>query len=490
LAGIFIAYTGLGFLVCPLVLRSAMAGALARFLDRAVTIEGAQFNPYTLSLEFHGLKIEEAGGAAFLSVHRVRLSIDSVSSLLHRAPVFKEIAILEPRVSIVRGLDGRLNIDDLLALRLSRIPPIGVDSLLLVRGRADYRDDGRSKASSDATIRLAVCWDELRLLKVRLVAGSLRLSMGEAALRGARVSFIDGSVRPPERLQADRIVARLGPFSSTGPRLASFSACAEIGAEGRLQALGEFDPLGPSREARARILLQGLDLRALSPYAASLLGFGLSSGRLGIDLRISVLNSALSAHGGVSLERPKLGNIDLRKAAPFLLARLSIALLSDGGGRIKFVLPIGGSLAKPSFDLAKALLRPQVDPFTNPAASDFSMIGGAEELGFQEFLPGSSMLLRSGYGKLDAIVLGMRSHPRLVLDIEGTVDPVKDSGDLVLLAANRAQSVRAYLLGTGSLGPERIFIIEDSKEEVPRKGSRAILSLSDEYRGSNRSAAE
>jgi len=69
-----------------------------------------------------------------------------------------------------------------------------------------------------------------------------------------------------------------------------------------------------------------------------------------------------------------------------------------------------------------------------------------------------------------------------MLDIEGSVDIEKDTGDLQLLAANRAKIVKEYLLQQGTLEKERIFLIDDSLEKVPRKGSRALLSLKDKYR--------
>ena len=68
-----------------------------------------------------------------------------------------------------------------------------------------------------------------------------------------------------------------------------------------------------------------------------------------------------------------------------------------------------------------------------------------------------------------------------MLDIEGSTDLKKDNGDLRLLAANRAKAVMEYLLRQGNLKPNRIFLIDDTNEDVPNKGSRALLYLKDQY---------
>ena len=73
----------------------------------------------------------------------------------------------------------------------------------------------------------------------------------------------------------------------------------------------------------------------------------------------------------------------------------------------------------------------------------------------------------------------MMRWPELVLDVEGSVDGGKDTGDLQLLAASRAAIVQAYLSRAGSLEPGRVFLIVHTLETVPRKGSRAFLSLKD-----------
>jgi len=134
--------------------------------------------------------------------------------------------------------------------------------------------------------------------------------------------------------------------------------------------------------------------------------------------------------------------------------------------------------------IVDAMLHPFLETTDFPFAVLAAVSGsGGEELGVQEFSPGSAELSPRESGKLDAILQGLESWPELMLDIVGSVDAENDTGDLLLLARERAKTVKAYLLRGGTLEPGRIFIISNTLVNIPKQGSRALLSLKDKYRG-------
>jgi hypothetical protein len=137
--------------------------------------------------------------------------------------------------------------------------------------------------------------------------------------------------------------------------------------------------------------------------------------------------------------------------------------------------------------MGKVIIDAVFSPFQKTTAFPFSMLGvpsgsPSEELAFQEFAHGSADLLPRESGKLDAILRGLSRWPELMLDLEGSVDPENDGGDLHLLALERAKAVRGYLLRTGTLEPVKVFTMDNIPEKVRREGSRAFLSLKDRYR--------
>lgn len=275
---------------------------------------------------------------------------------------------------------------------------------------------------------------------------------------------------------------RIGGFSSDNPRGASVAVKAKIDNVAKLQISGETNSIHKQGETNVRGLLQDVNLVPLSPYVAKYLGYELTKGELGLEVEYLIQRRKLSAQNKLEIDHLTLGGKTKSKFATKLPVHLAIALLKDTSGKITLDVPIMGTLDDPKFQLKKAIIKAVLNPFTKTATAPFAALGaqlggGGEELGFQEFFPGSAKLPPQETRKLDKILQGLKRWPELMLDIEGSVDAEKDTGNLQLLAANRAKTVKEYLLRQGALEPGRIFLIDNSLESVPRKGSRALLHL-------------
>lgn len=95
---------------------------------------------------------EPGSDAVFASVEQLRLSLELLA-LLHRQVRIDEVRIQGLRANLVRGVDGRLNVDDLLGV--AGAPPaeqqgaasatakrdFAIDSIALVNGALTYRDE-------------------------------------------------------------------------------------------------------------------------------------------------------------------------------------------------------------------------------------------------------------------------------------------------------------------------------------------------------------
>jgi hypothetical protein len=211
----------------------------------------------------------------------------------------------------------------------------------------------------------------------------------------------------------------------------------------------------------------------------------LKEGKLSLDLTFLLQHRIFNAQSRLEIDRLTLGRKSESKDATKLPVHLAIALLKDGSGRIMLNVPIEIALDHPRLEFQNTIIGALLNPFKKAAAFPFTafgaqMGGGGEELGFQEFSSGSSELVPQESGKLDTILQGLKRYPEIMLDIEGSVDR-NDTGDLQILAADRARAVKEYLLRPGTLEPGRIFLIDDALENVPREGSRALLSLKDSF---------
>jgi uncharacterized protein involved in outer membrane biogenesis len=122
LAGLALAYTGFGFLAVPAIIKSQAAQFAADKLHRQLTIDKAEFNPFTLSATLHGLKMMEPGGASVFASFE-RLAVDaSWQSVVKMAPVIQEVRLTRPYAQLVRKDGNSYSIDDILAYIASQPP--------------------------------------------------------------------------------------------------------------------------------------------------------------------------------------------------------------------------------------------------------------------------------------------------------------------------------------------------------------------------------
>ena len=331
-------------------------------------------------------------------------------------------------------------------------------------------------------------WKELRLSEPSFNSNPFAASVGGVALRDGTLRFTDQSVVPPVRMALTRLGINIGAFSSTDRRLASVAVRGTVDNVSPFQISGQTNPLGAPGTTTVRGMLQNVNLLPLSPYAAKYLAYELSEGELSLDINWLLRGRKLSAQTTLAIDHLNFGAKTESRDAARLPLRMAVALLKDSSGMITLHVPIEATLGDPAFALGAAILEGLLTPFVTAAEFPFAALGarlggGGEELGFQEFSSGSAELLPRETGKLDTVLRGLERWPELMLDIEGSVDVENDDGGLQLLAANRARSVKEYLLRQGTIEPDRIFLVDNSLENVPRNGSRALLSLKERIRG-------
>ena len=112
--GLFVAYTILGFLILPPIIRAVAVKQLSKQLDRDVSIQKVKLNPYTLSATVRGLLIKDKDQQPFVSWDEVYVNFQ-LSSFFGHDWVFKEITVTNPCVRVQVNKDYTLNFSDLVA---------------------------------------------------------------------------------------------------------------------------------------------------------------------------------------------------------------------------------------------------------------------------------------------------------------------------------------------------------------------------------------
>lgn len=145
LAGLLLAYTGIGFLAVPAIVKSQAAKQASEKLHRQLSIEEVSFNPFTLAASVRGLKMmEQDGSTVFASFDRLGADL-SWQSVTKMAPVVQEIRLTRPYVHLARNADNRYNIDDILKLIASQPPSpeparFSVNNIQLEEGSLSFDD--------------------------------------------------------------------------------------------------------------------------------------------------------------------------------------------------------------------------------------------------------------------------------------------------------------------------------------------------------------
>jgi len=299
-------------------------------------------------------------------------------------------------------------------------------------------------------------------------------------------------------------------------------------------------------------------------------------------VKYAIEQRKLNAQNSILVDQFTFGDKVDSPQAVKLPVKLAVAILKDVNGQIKLDVPVEGRIDDPKFRYWGAVWHVLGTLFTKIFTAPFSLLGsmfggGGEELGWQEFAPGSAALLPDQVKKLDVLIKAMNARPALNLEIEGNVDKVKDleplkrrklhemvaqragttndyiawlrvayaealpqiqaklappppptnftsnidnllppgvkpadrqvrltgsqakkaaselteaemeqryfaifdltPDDYRRLAVERADSARHYLLETGKLDPDRVFVVDLSKRLPPTGGPRAVFSL-------------
>jgi outer membrane protein OmpA-like peptidoglycan-associated protein len=259
------------------------------------------------------------------------------------------------------------------------------------------------------------------------------MTIGVVKLTKAAATFRDDSVQPPVQTGISNLTGTIKRLSSKQLTRADVDLSGRVGKLASLKIAGTINPLTEDTFTDLTISLGGMDLTAQGPYSSKYVGYGLSKGKLSLDLRYKISQKQLEAENKVVVDQLTFGAKVDSPDATSLPVMLAVALLKDRHGRIDIDLPIRGDLKDPDFKYGKAVLSVLLNLLTKIVASPFTLIGSLvpgggdeESLQFIAFDPGSSLVSNEESKKLEVLAKGLEERPGLRLDITGTADPARD----------------------------------------------------------------
>ncbi|MBN2178802.1 MAG: DUF748 domain-containing protein [Deltaproteobacteria bacterium] len=252
--GVFIClivYTLVGFLLLPLIVKPILTDKLSQFLQREVAIETVRINPYSLSLTIRDLEVKtEEKSEILASWSEFYVNLQSLSSLVNRALVIKELYLREPFLRIERDSNGDLNV-------LSLFPKTeGENSHRDNNSKPNVQEEGRNEKG------LAV-----RMDLVEMVGGGML--------------FFDNSRPEPFQTEIRPISLSLINLNTTGDGVADFSLSLKSEIEEEIAVKGKLS-LNPFI-SRGNAAIKGLSAKKYAPYYRDAIAFDIEKGTLTVS---------------------------------------------------------------------------------------------------------------------------------------------------------------------------------------------------------------
>jgi uncharacterized protein involved in outer membrane biogenesis len=195
LAGIILAFAGIGFLALPLLLKPVLEDRLSAALERKVAIERLKINPFALSATLSDVSIgERCEGPPLLTFAELYVNAEA-TSLLRWAPVIGELTLTRPAVHLVRNTDRSYNVSDLIEQALAGPPGppprFSISNIQVLDGTIEF--DDRPERQQHKVTELAIGIPFLSSLPTQ---AEIKVDPTFSALVNGRHVGITGETRP------------------------------------------------------------------------------------------------------------------------------------------------------------------------------------------------------------------------------------------------------------------------------------------------------
>jgi len=277
-----------------------------------------------------------------------------------------------------------------------------------------------------------------------------QFAVGAIVITNTVVSFSDRSMQPNVNMTIQDVNGNISGISSEQLQHANLDLHAKVDGAGPVAITGNINPFSGTQTNNIKISVADVDLTPASPYAGRFAGYEIAEGKLNLDLAYEIVGRKLDSKNVITLDQFNFGNKVESKDATHLPVRLAIALLKDREGKIVLDVPIQGDLNDPKFRVGKVVVRVIENILVKVATSPFSLLGalfggGGEELGQQDFAPGSAELTVTDKTRLDSLLKGLYARPALNLEIAGSVDADGDREGLQRAALDRQIRTRIWM---------------------------------------------
>ncbi|UJF17885.1 DUF748 domain-containing protein [Vibrio sp. SS-MA-C1-2] len=260
---------------------------------------------------------------------------------------------------------------------------------------------------------------------------TLLVSIKEINFIDGSAFFADNSLRPNFGASIELINGNITGFSSQMVEPAKVNMTGKIDRYAPVNLNGEINPFLEKPFIDLDFNFKDVELTSINPYSGTYAGYYIDKGLVSIDLNYQLDNNQLVGSNHVVIDQLTLGKPSNSDLATSLPVSLAIALLQDSDGVIDLGVGVSGDIDDPSFSVGGIIIKALGNIITKAVTSPFSMLAGlidsdSDELNQVDFYAGSARLSVEAKRNLEKLAIGLEQRPKLILDIEGSIDPHKD----------------------------------------------------------------
>ncbi len=308
------------------------------------------------------------------------------------------------------------------------------------------------------------------------------------------IQFSDHSVTPrySETLHIDSVI--LGSLNTKETNLLTpVDVALRVGEFSTVVLKGALTPLQEKIEGKLDLVVKGVELTKVSPYAEKAIGYAIGSGQFNLDTAVALANGQMQVSNDVLLKQLVLTPVNEELIASVskqfsMPIGISLGLLKNSDGNIELSVPLEGDLNDPSVNVTYVVQLALVQAIKKGALSYLKyaiqpygailLVGETVgemvmkvELAPLGFVAGSSDIVEEGLlylPKLAGLLNKLPDKSVTMCPIITIADDVAKGGsskqaelkineDLTALAASRLAEIKARLVSDHEIAAERIL---------------------------------
>jgi hypothetical protein len=248
----------------------------------------------------------------------------------------------------------------------------------------------------------------------------MTVKIKELHITNSRLTFTDKTLRTPFSLPITKIDFQANNYDMNGTNEFNIKAAFPEGGNMRFNWKGNMNDL---TNQQIMVNLQNLSLRLFSPYCLDYTAYDITKGNLNFISKNNIRNNNIQSMNILDVYKMYVGKKHKELKAEYKVPlRLALYILKDKDEKIKFEVPVSGSIKDPKFSYKKIIFKTLVNLMVKVAVSPVRFLANSLGMSSDKMETISIEPLQTGftaeqYSQLNDLVRIVKSKPEMTLSL-------------------------------------------------------------------------